>query len=116
MTTDDSSRGLGLTKTRQEAQGKQDRNNEVVESVKLPKGKKSGDFFTPSRSDLKDNCLDWPTFPHHVTSQERPMCVKFQTMWACAMSCKKAHILPSKMTPSIRDGIRGQLQKILKSP
>jgi hypothetical protein len=56
--TDDSFRGLGLTKTRQEAPGKQDRNDKVVESVKLPKGKKFGDFFTPSRSDFKDNCLD----------------------------------------------------------
>jgi hypothetical protein len=113
--TDDSSRGSGAQKSRQEAPGKQDRNDEVAESVKLPAGKRFGDFFTPSRSDLKDNCLDWPTFPHHVTKQERPMCVKFQTMGACAMSCKNAHVLPSKMPPQVRDEIRGRLQKILKA-
>jgi hypothetical protein len=114
--TDNSSRGSGLTKTWQEAPGKQDRNAEVIDLVRLPKGKKFGDFFTPSRSDLKDNCLEWPTFPHHVTKQERPMCVKFQTMGACAMSCKNAHILPSKMTPKSVKRSEGGSSKSCRAP
>jgi hypothetical protein len=83
-------------------------------ACRLPKSKKFGDFFTPSKTELRSNCVGWPTFPHHLPPfKDVPMCIKFHTMGACLKGCKHAHTLPSAMTGNTWPKVKARIQKIL---
>jgi hypothetical protein len=89
-------------------------NEEMEEGCRLPKAKRFGDFFTPSKNELRANCTGWPTFPHHLAPhREVPMCIKFQTTGSCTKACKHAHVLPSAMPSTIWGEIKARIKKIL---
>ena len=83
-------------------------------ACKIPPGKRFGDYFTPSRADLKANCASWPVFPHHLPPhKEMPMCLRLQTTGGCNKDCRHAHVSPSEMNPNTWKDIRARLVKIL---
>lgn len=91
-------------------------NPEADEECKIPKGRRFGEFFTPSRADLKANCASWPTFPHQIPpGKDMPMCLKFQTTGGCTKDCKHSHVLPSDMSPKVWQEIRERIKKIFKA-
>ena len=89
-------------------------NSGADEECKIPKGRRFGDYFTPSRADLKANCASWPVFPHHLPPhKEMPMCLRFQTTGGCYKDCRHSHLLPAEMHTITWKEIRARLKKIL---
>jgi hypothetical protein len=85
----------------------------MEEVCKIPKDQRLGKYFTPSRSDLKENCTSWPTFPHHLPpNKEMLLCLKFQMIGGCAKDSRHSHVLPSLMPPHIWKDIQDQIKKI----
>jgi hypothetical protein len=76
---DESGGNGGIKSKTPKTKGKAEANPEAKPEWGIPTGKKFGDFFSPAKGDLKPNCIGWPTFPHHATKTDRPMCLRFQT-------------------------------------
>jgi hypothetical protein len=96
-----------------QGKGKVEPNPEAQTEWRIPPGKRFGDFFSPGRTDLKQNVTGWPMFPHHTAKVDRPMCLRFQTTGECTSNCTNSHILPSAMPAKTWEGIRNRLKKII---
>jgi hypothetical protein len=88
-------------------------NPEIKAEWRIPPGKRFGDFFSPSRPEMKENCEGWPVFSHQTLKIGRQMCLRFQTTGECGANCPHAHTLPSAMPPRMWDEVRVRLTKIL---
>ena len=87
-------------------------NPDVITEWALPKGKRFGDFFNPR--DLPANMKGWPTFPHHTSGKTANLCLKFQTLGKCSLSCQMAHFNAKKLDKATHDEITVRLHKIYK--
>jgi hypothetical protein len=101
------------SKAKPKPKGKAELNPEVRPAWRIPPGKRFGDYFSPSRSDLKANIAGWPSFPHHSLKVERPMCLRFQVTAECVAGCPNTHVLPSAMPTKTWETVRSRLTNIV---
>ncbi len=114
MTEESANQGTSSsTKKKSSPKGKAELNPEVRPEWRIPPGKRFGNFFSPSRSDLKANIAGWSSLPHHSLKIERPMCLRYQVTAEGVAGCPNAHILPSAMPHRTWDSIHDRLSKIV---
>ena len=78
-------------------------NPSIRPNWKLPDGKTTRDFFHTQDEIGRANISRFPRVQHHITHKRAPICTTYQCRGTCAPTCRRAHILPSRMTRKIED-------------